>query len=433
VRVLDENALPGGQYLRQLNPRLTAREPYGKASDRALLDDLARSGVTVETGAVVWGVFPERVVACLDGRRTFQIAADCLILAPGAYDRPAPVPGWTLPGVFTAGGALNLLKQHRMLPGRRLVLSGVGPLQLVLAAELVRAGAQVLMVCDPTSTLDSFRAVPGLLWTPERLRDGLSTLRRLRAAGVPIARRRAVIRVLGKERVEGVVTAAVDSSWRVVRGTEQQVAADAVCFGYGFVPSVELAELAGAPLYFDSGCQWWVPARSAEMETAAASVFAAGDGAGIGGALTARAEGAIAGLVAARRLGFARGSAAATRLLSLQRTWRRLQRARASLDRLFGLQSGAETWATDETVICRCEEVRLGTIREAVSSGARRLGEIKGQTRCGMGPCQGRMCGPFLARYVAATSGEPIEAAGHFRARPPVKPVPLEALLDAHA
>ena len=421
VHVIDENTQPGGQYFRRPNSRASA-------GDIPVLDELARSGATVEAGTIVWGIFPERIVACFDGSRAADVAADCLILATGAYDRPVPVPGWTLPGVFTAGGALNLLKQERVLPGRRVILSGVGPLQLVLADHLVRAGAEVLMLCDAASARTLLWALAGLVWFPGGLKQGWSTLRRLRVAGVQIARRRAVLEVVGKDHVEGVVTAALDSAWRVVRGTEQQLAADAVCLGYGLVSSVELAALAGARLRFDTGCQWWVLERSPDMETSAPGVFAAGDGARIGGAAMAHVEGAIAGLVAAQRLGYARGSEAATRLLSLQRTWRRLERFRAGLGRLFALQPGLEGWASDETVVCRCEEVRLATVREAVADGVRHLNELKGVTRCGTGLCQGRMCAPFMARWIAATTGAPIETTGHFRARPPVKPIPLEAL-----
>src|SRR5262249_9654707 len=149
VRVLlvDENAELGGQYYRQLPPAFGApaqsRRARESAEGRALIDEVRGLGVELCLGAVAWGIFDQRTVAVATTERTELIAARALILAPGAYDRPVPFPGWTLPGVFTAGGAQNLMKGYGVLPGRRVLIAGSGPLLLVVAHYLLRGGAHV--------------------------------------------------------------------------------------------------------------------------------------------------------------------------------------------------------------------------------------------------------------------------------------------------
>ena len=152
VTLVDDNAALGGQYYRQLPPwfRAPAGSVLGRESEagRALIAEVQALGVELRLGATAWGIFDQRTVAIATHDRTEQIRAEALVLAPGAYDRPVPFPGWTLPGVMTAGGAQNLMKGSAVLPGRRVLVAGSGPLLLVVAHTLLEAGARVEAVCE---------------------------------------------------------------------------------------------------------------------------------------------------------------------------------------------------------------------------------------------------------------------------------------------
>ena len=387
-----------------------------------------RAGVTVWRHTEVWGVFPERVVALYREGASSRVEAGALVLATGAYDRPMPIPGWTLPGVYTAGASQVLVKTQGVLPGRRLLVAGTGPLLPVVAGQLARAGAHVVAVLEAASLRGTWRVLPRLWGQGALVADAWRAWRGLRAAGIPFRRSRTVARILGEEEVRGVVTVALDAAWRPVPGTEETVDADAVCLGFGFVPSIQLTQLCGCEHRYARELGGWVPVTSDVMETTVPGVFAAGDGTGIGGAMVAVLEGRIAGIAAAGRLGTLAPAEVAARLAPHTRALRRLRRFRAVLDRLTAVQDGLTDLITPETVVCRCEEVTAGEVLEVLDEGAVELGEIKRMTRAGMGLCQGRMCSPALAVLLARRTGRRPETLDPPSVRPPVKPVPIEVL-----
>ncbi len=221
------------------------------------------------------------------------------MLATGAYDRPAAMPGWTLPGVVTAGGVTALVKAQRVLPGRRVLLAGTGPLLLAAATALVHGGARVVGIAEAAPR----RALLGLLRRPGVVSQTLEVMRALWRT--PVWTRTGLVRIEGAEGVERAVLARLDRDWRPVTGTERTVDVDTVVLGYGLVPSPELADLAGCAIVHDASRGGWVPVADPErlMATSAPGVFVAGDGAGVGGADVAEQQGRLAGLGAALHVG----------------------------------------------------------------------------------------------------------------------------------
>jgi NAD(P)H-nitrite reductase large subunit len=258
----------------------------------------------------------------------------------------------------------------------------------------------------------------------------------LRRAGVPLRTGWSVIEIRGKGEVEEAVIARLDGSWRPVPGSEQSIRVDTLLLGYGFTPATQLSRLLGCGHDFRRAWGGWIPRRDDNLQTTCPGVYAVGDGAGVGGAALARVEGRIAGLAAARQAGRLAEPAAEAALARLQPALARERRFAAMLGELFTPGPGLYQLASAETIICRCEEVRLAEIRAAVQSGARTVNEVKGLTRSGMGNCQGRICGELVARAIAAEAGLPgsdserIEAAGVFTVRPPIYPLPLAALAE---
>lgn len=351
-----------------------------------------------------------------------RLLAKQVILAPGAYDRPVPFPGWTLPGVLTAGAALNLVKHQRLLPGRRFLLSGAGPLQLLLARHLIEAGGRVEAVLDATP-------FPWLAWRHafavwgqwERLGEGWAAWRAMRRAGTPLWWGYTVYRAEGEGQVDRAIIGPVGGYERDI------LPVDTICLGHGLMPSVQLAQQAGCEHRYDPRQRAYLPVRDAWLQTTQGGIFVAGDAAGIGGKDVALWEGRLAALAAARQLG---RTVPADRLGEVRRELARQRRFAAVLLDLFPASAHLGDLLTDDTVLCRCEEITVGEVRRAVADGAETLNAVRMVTRAGMGRCQGRMCGGPVSELIARALGRPVAALGQVTPRPPVVPVPVEGLLE---
>ncbi|TAK81992.1 MAG: FAD/NAD(P)-binding oxidoreductase [Betaproteobacteria bacterium] len=429
--VLDDNEQPGGQIYRQpprgfsIDPATGIRDD--QARGRRLLDDAARAGVSVRNGVAVWNAKPGALYCC-QGDEAWTLQYETLILATGAYERPLPFPGWTLPGVFTSGGVQSLLKAQRIVAGKRVLLAGTGPLNLVVANQLADAGAQVLAVLE-LARPSVFDLLPMLAGRWELLAQGIGYVGRLAGRRIPIMRGWTIIEARGKEEVQSAVIAQVDDEWRPIPGSERVLEVDTVCLGFGLLPSTELSQLIGSEHRYAPELGGWIPVCDEYCETSMPGVFVAGDGAGIAGSLVALEEGRVAGLRAAMRLGRIdpkEFSAQAARSLA---RLRRLGRSRAVLDRISRPRPGLFERITPETVICRCEEVTASEVRKEIEDGATSLVELKARLRVGMGLCQGRICSSTLIELLAQGTGQRPEDVRPFSQRPPVKPIPVSALL----
>ncbi|MCL4559517.1 MAG: NAD(P)/FAD-dependent oxidoreductase [Chloroflexi bacterium] len=433
VSLLDAGRRPGGQYFYQppscIAPYATRRQRKGAK----LWDQVRQAGVRIQSETLVWDLVTsgsEKKLYCYDPQGSFVLKARAVILATGAYERPAAFPGWTLPGVLLTGGAQTLLYQG-VLPGKKVLLVGTGPLQLVVAKKLLDAGAQVVAVlegCSTSKLVSKGLSQIGALWGQwERLAEGAGSLATLVRRGVPYRAGWGILAAHGTREVEGATIAKLDSDWRLIPGSEQEVACDTVCIGYGLIPFNTLSKLAGAEQAWRQELGGEVPVRSETLETSVASVYAVGDGAEIGGAHLSRLEGRMAGLVVAARLEHGKDVVQETmaKLIPALRHERRFQRL---YEELFTPGPGIYTLAQEDTLICRCEGVTKEKLSRAVENGVGTFVEAKDATRCGMGECQGRMCGHQVAQFIARSTGKTVDEVGLFHARPPVFPLPIGTL-----
>ncbi|HLJ61900.1 MAG TPA: FAD-dependent oxidoreductase [bacterium] len=435
VTLVDERSALGGQVYKQFNPAFQVTDETGQGAQyrrgRDMIAAVLASAVEVLTDTVVWGIWGREVFVCRGEEEVHRIEALTIIIAAGAYDRPVPFPGWTLPGVITAGGGQSLAKVFRVAPGHRILMAGSGPLSLSFAAELKHYGANVIMLTEACRR-PTVAAIWRLLWASPgnaaSLRDGLAYLTALKTHRIPVRWSTIVSRAEGRDRVERAVIANVDERWHVIPGSEDVLDVDAICLGYGLCPSNELTRLCGCAHNYDEQHGGWVPWRDEWMRSSVPGVLVAGDCAGISGAATAVDEGYVAGLAAAvdtTHLSVARATALAERA---RRKLRRQRRFRAALDAMYPVGTGLYDLADESTVICRCEEVTLGEIRTALRQCPPDAHGVKAFTRAGMGFCQGRVCGRQVAAEVAAASGLPIGAVSPSSVRPPVKPLPIAAV-----
>lgn len=411
VVVADERLYPGGQYFKPLAASHVIEPGKLDRQFRAgmeLHEAAVAAGARILNETTVWAAFSPTEVAAIAAGRSTVFRPKRLVLATGAYEQALPVPGWTLPGVMTVGALQTLARSYRVAPGERIVIAGNGPLALQVAAELLDGGANVVAVLEAASRTTS-ASLPELLqaaWA-----DAVLTARGLRLVSRLWSRlhwRRRVTRILGHDRVTRVEAA------------DLGIEADIVALGYGFSASSELARSLGCRHRF-------VPRGIGSMETetdrdgrtSVPEVFAIGDGARFGGAQAAMAMGAIAASAIAGDLGLAAAPA--------HRAHRQLARADRFQHALWRLFEAApqQAGALDaNAIVCRCEEVAAHSLRDAVKYGHDTPAALKRITRVGMGRCQGRYCGPVVARIC---SGEPGEF-DLFAPRPPAKPVPIRAL-----
>lgn len=427
--VIDESLKPGGQIYRQPNgPAAPARGT--PRPGEPLLSEFERRADRIEllSGAAAWGVFPNRQVAVSQGNDWQLIQADGLVLAPGAYEYVPPFPGWTLPGVMTPGAAQALVKSQQILPGRRVLVAGSGPFLLVVADQLHRSGMEVAGVVEAAHPRRVAGSLMGLCSRPDLIRQGWQLYRRLRRAGVPFHFGHVVVSATGNDELREVTLAPCDRSWQPDRTQARTVSVDTLCVGYGFVPRTQLAQLAGCRLRHEAARGGWVPETDENLETSVTGVWAAGDGGGVGGALAAECQGKLAGLAAAHRLGALDRGAFDQRRNPVLRQLARLKRFAAALDQAFGIQPGLACLATPETIVCRCEELTLADVSSGLSAGGTNLRTLKVMTRLGMGPCQGNMCWPAMARWLQTQTGDSLAAIGPASPRPPIQPVGLGTL-----
>ena len=320
------------------------------------------------------------------------IEAGALVFATGAYDRPAAMPGWTLPGVVTAGGATALVKSQRVLPGQRVLLAGTGPLLLAAATALVYGGARVVGIAEAAPR----RALLGLLRRPGIVGQTLEVMRALWRT--PIWPAHGLVRIEGIEEVQRAVIARLDDAWRPLAGTERpspwtRSSSDMAWFRR---PSWRTSPAALSRTMPGGG--GWIPVADPArlMATAAPGVYVAGDGAGVAGADVAEAEGRLAGLGAAQHVGKLGEAEVRRRAAPAHAMLRRFAAFRRALERIMAPRPGLYERATEDTIVCRCEEVPASEIRIAIEEGARHVAEVRAVTRAGMGLCQGRLCVPTV-------------------------------------
>jgi len=432
VRVTLVDAAPeaGGQFYRQPARELGARRPEALHHQWRTWERL-RGGLRRQeqagplrhlTDHHVWLVerrpdgFTVHALLGPEQEQPVEVRADAVLLATGGYEKVLPFPGWTLPGVVTAGGAQAMLKGTLAVSGRTAVVAGTGPLLLPVATGLAAAGVRVAALVESADPRGFVRRSRALSAQPAKLAEAAEYAARLLRHRVRTLVHHTVVEAHGTDRLEAVTVAALDGAGRVRSGTERRIACDTLAVGHGMVPHTDLAQglgcrIDGVAVHVDD-----------EQRTDVPGVWAAGEATGVGGATLSLAEGHIAGRSAAARL---------TGAVPDPRDWAGAARARAALRRFFAALDDVYAppvhWAeqvSDDTVVCRCEEVTGGAIREAVAGlGAGDLRTVKLLTRAGMGWCQGRMC----ESGVAGVAGCPDTPARRLLARP----VPLGVLARA--
>lgn len=431
VAVLDELGDAGGQVWRKPLDGLESlpSSPETRSGD-ALRVRLSASGADLRFGRRIWSVGGRFRVDAIGPQGNETVEAPRLIVATGAHERVVPFANWTLPGVIGLAAATVLVKSQGVVPGHRLIVAGCGPLLIAVAAGVLKLGGQVVAIVDLAGPGDWLRTLPSLATQPTLLGRATSWALRIGVARVPVYFRHAVHRADGGERLERVTIAPVDRGGAFTSGPAPIFEVDGLCVGHGLVPGSEVTRLLRAEHVFDRLRGGFVPRLDPLGRSSVKGLYACGDGAGIRGAAIAEQAGRLSGLAAAHDAGtlpdkrFAELAGPAVKVMARARSFS------DAMARMMALRPAQVASIAPETVVCRCEDVTRGEIDAAHEAGARDLNQLKHFTRCGMGPCQGRMCGDVAAEVLAAKVGSR-EQVGSWTGRPPLRPVGFDDLIGA--
>ncbi len=434
VVLIDEATRPGGQILRQAPERL-AVEPIATATELERKNivlgafEAIRPDIDYRAETAAYALFPGPELHIAGADRSRILKPDAVVLATGVSERALPFPGWTLPGVLNVGGVQALLKGQGVLPPEPIAIVGAGPLPLVVAAQLVEAGAEVAVV----ALAEPFRRMlrhPLGLWAGRRLvKQGIRQIRALARARVPVLQGWLPLRAEGEARVEALVLAPTGGDGAAEARRARRLPVGSVALNHGFTANAELALMLGAPSRFDLAGGGWIPETDAFGQGGIEGLFLAGDVAGLRGARIAETEGRIVGAAAAEASLDAAARIRLSRELAADFRTRRAQlRFQHAVRETLLLAPAAWSLAEPETIICRCENVTRGRLQTAFEAGHDSLDAIKRNTRAGMGWCGGRGCLASIAAMAAG--GDPGPETAPMRGRPLARPVTMAALAN---
>jgi NADPH-dependent 2,4-dienoyl-CoA reductase/sulfur reductase-like enzyme len=423
VALIDERPNAGGQIYRGLEGG-PFRHCAVLGSDYAHgLEIIARfrsAHVTALFGVILWRVDMTEtggVASYSKDGVPQRLAFRKLILATGAIERPVAFEGWTLPGVMGVGAAQLLLKSSAIAPSGRVVLAGSGPLMLLFATQLLAFNIEISAILDTAPKVDRIGAalgnVGGIFRNFEKMRKGLRMQRDIRGAGIPVHRNVSTLTARGGDCINSIVFE--------TNGLQHETKVDTLLIHEGIVPNTQLSRALGCKHVWDEGQRCQRPELDEYGESTVAGVFIVGDSARVTGATAAPASADIAVGRILEQMDRANASSRATSRRAAA-TMARERAFRPFIDALYPPRISVSP-VSDTTIVCRCEEVSAGAIRSAVKDGAVGPAQAKAFTRCGMGPCQGRMCGPVVSALIAGATDRTVADVGAYNVRFPLKPV----------
>lgn len=292
VILIDENQKPGGQLFKQIHKFFGSQEHFagvrGYDIGLKLLNECQRLNVKTMLETIVWGIFDDNRIGVCSKGNNITIKAKRIIIATGASENPLAFPGWTLPGVMGAGAVQTLMNIHRVLPGTNAIMIGSGNVGLIVAYQLLQAGAKVKAV------IESLPKIGGYLVHAAKL---------LRV-GVPILTSHTVLEAKGKESVEKAIVAKIDKNGNPIIESQKNFEVDLICIAVGMSPDTSLCRMAGCKMAYIKELGGYVPIHNENMETTIKGIYVAGDLSGVEEASTAMEEGRLAGLSCAESLGY---------------------------------------------------------------------------------------------------------------------------------
>jgi NADPH-dependent 2,4-dienoyl-CoA reductase/sulfur reductase-like enzyme len=431
VLLVDENVHLGGQFLRSHPDQyhrpiaFTELKRFGLQCVRSLYNKRIR----IMTRAEVLGISPENELLIHEtGNQMHSVRPKAVLLAPGAREKFIPFKGWTLPGIISTGATQILLKGSGVLPSGEILVAGAGIFPYVVASEILMNKGRVSAILDQNRFSEKIAFTRGLLREKSKISEAIRYIAKLMFPPTPVKFGVKVIEARGHKTLEEVLTVKIDKNGRALVGSETVYPCKCLSIGYGFLANTELAQQAGCSLEYDEYQGGWIVKVSEDMETSAPGIYAAGEITGIAGATKAVTEGKLAALAIMFRLGKISRSQFLDQSMRLKKERKIHLRFSYRFNDLHKTKAEIIRSIAGDTIVCRCEDITMGEIKNAINQGCVTAAAIKKAVRPGMGFCQGRTCGPILYEAIHAYTGISMQKVTPLSVRIPLKAVSLKAL-----
>lgn len=439
ILLIDENIHFGGQLLRKIPEELGEYPAYKpekiKRAGFNFVDKVKNKKITLMNKTILLGVYENNEILIEYNReQTFSLKYDVLLFATGARERFLPFKGWTLPGVYSTGMLQVLIKSSGVLPARKILLAGSGLFLFAAAYEFLKNGGELLGIMEQSPFWNKIKFFPQIFHQFSKFAEGGRYLSKIYFSRVPVKYQRHIIEARGDTSLEEVVIGKLDKKGELIQGSEKTYRTEALVTGYGFVPNIEAPQLAGCALEYARDKGGWIVSVSDRMETSIEGILAAGEITGVGGAQKSLTEGKIAAYTILEKLGIEDEKKLAPLFKKLTKERKHHLSFVKCFNSLYGIKPKTILEIPDDTIVCRCENIDMKSIKNAVQTGksCHDPNSLKVSTRCTMGQCQGRICSPVIYDLLHTLCDNSPEEIGLFSVRPPLKPVSVKALGNLH-
>ena len=355
------------------------------------------------------------------------IEGETLIIATGAREKYLPFKGWTLPGVLSAGALQVFLKSNGVLPAEKILIAGTGPFLYAVAYESLVAGGKVQGIYELNGFLNQLPFGFGLMRAPSKIFEALVYMEEILRRWTKIKYGWKIVRAEGDGKLERVILAKTDSKGQTVKGSKKTIETELLATGLGFIPNIELINMIGGETEYRKELGGWIIKVNDELETSVESVFSAGETTGIGGAEKSVIEGKLAGFSVLKKLNKIDSEYYKKATKTLKNKRKNYLKYAEYLNNVFSIADNHYKTISEDTIICRCEDVALSEIKDGYENGFKSLNSLKIFTRSGMGNCQGRTCGPIITEIIKTYENGKVPE--QFKIRKPAKPTNISSLV----
>ncbi len=430
ILVIDENPQMGGQLWRKkiqnLHDQLSHTSKPLQNFKRYCSTTSYNKNISILTYTRILGIFPGKYILLSETKGgCSQIKASFIIFATGAREKVNPFKGWTLPGVMTLGATQILLKSHGIIASQQILLSGTGPLLYMLGGQIANSGGTVTAILEQHSLSSQLPIIRHLWGQWSKLIQGMQAFYHLMKKRVSIRPLEMIVEAKGKNKLEEVVTVKVTPDGDILPNSYKTYETNLLACGNGFIPNIELPQLAGCDMRYRGHKGGWVVNVDHAMQTSVKDIFAVGEITGISGGEKGITEGKIAALSILKQLGKTTIEEIENLQTSQLKQREHFQHIGSVLNRLWQPNKNYYETLSDDTIICRCQDIYMGTIRKWIQEGFDSMHALKKATRCGMGNCQGRTCGPIIHHILTSCKQDTIEIPEPFSVRTPIKPITI--------
>jgi len=431
ILIIDEYNRLGGQYLKT-HPILSNSD-----IERNSLQEIGFRQIENIEGGRVKIMTRTRVLEINDRRelllehdldQLFALTPEIILLAAGAREKFVPFKGWTLPGVISTGAVQIMMKGSGVIPAEDMIIGGSGLFLYTVASEVIANGGRVSTIYDENSRMQKMSFTKNIIGQGEKLKEGFGQAARILFSPTRMRHRYRIVEARGEDQLEEISVAKVDRLGAVIPESERVQPCECLAVGNGFAANIELGLLAGCSPEYDADKGGWVIATAENFETSVPEVFAAGEITGVGGALKSITEGKLAAFSILNKLGKIDESQYADETRSIRKERKRHLQFGSAFNTLTHLSPEKIISIPDDTILCRCEDITMGQVKDAIAAGCRTPVAVKRATRTGMGICQGRICTPVLYEIIGTITRTPIHELKPLSVRGPVKAIPLEVL-----